>query len=66
VSLLSKPQREALRRILDSGPNAWNVGPRTGGAVARMFQRMVTEGLCTGPPYEITDKGRSALIKGAE
>jgi hypothetical protein len=58
---LTKRQVEALRRIRDRGPGAWCDGDRTGGAVARMFHRMVDAGFCTRAPYTITDKGRETL-----
>lgn len=60
---LTIDQAHALRRIRDLGSMAWceGVRARSGGAVKRMFKRMVDDGLCTGPPYQITTKGRGAL-----
>jgi len=64
---LSKAQKEALERVRDKGPHAWARGKgRAGGAVARMFERMVVAGLVSGPPYEITEAGRAALTRESE
>lgn len=59
---LTKTQIEALIRIRDKGPAAWARGRSgSGGACARMFNRMVILGLVTRPPRELTDRGRAAL-----
>jgi len=34
---------------------------RTGGAHRRMFDRLVAEGICTGPPYYLTAAGAQQL-----
>ncbi len=59
--LLTRQQAEALVRIRDKGPAAWCNGRRAGGAVARMFGRMASLGLCTRAPYRITAPGPSGL-----
>jgi hypothetical protein len=58
---ITHAQMYALKRVRDRGPEAWCVGRRSGGAVAKMFDRMRARGLVTKPPYEITDKGRRVL-----
>lgn len=58
---LTRTQREALIRIRECGPEAWCNGRRAGGAIARMFDRMAERGLCTPPPYTITEEGRRAI-----
>lgn len=64
---LNAKQAAALIRIRDHGSTAWCQGQgRAGGAVSRMFDRMVAAGLCTPPPYTITDKGRQALLTWTE
>jgi hypothetical protein len=61
---LTTTQIDGLRRIRDRGPLAWCEGnSREGGSVSRMFDRMVGQGLCTPPPYEITERGRAALAE---
>jgi hypothetical protein len=61
TQLLTDPQARALRRIRDLGSMAWCDGSRAGGAIARMFNKLVDRGLCTSPPYLITDLGREAV-----
>jgi hypothetical protein len=34
---------------------------RTGGARRRMFDRLVSEGICTGPPFYLTETGLKQL-----
>lgn len=59
---LTLRQAEGLRRIRDSGPEAWAYGRnRAGGAVGRMFDAMSRAGLCTAPPHRITQRGRMLL-----
>ena len=59
---LTKPQLLALLRIRFGGPSAWCDGTksRAGGAISRMFNRLVARGYVTGPPYQLTAKGRQA------
>lgn len=57
---LTAQQAEGLRRIL-RGPEYWCAGGRAGGAIARMFDRMADDGLCTKAPHRITKPGRAAL-----
>ncbi len=57
---LTKSQLDALERLL-RGPEHWCGGKRAGGATARMLNRMVERGFLRGPPYYVTDQGRSAL-----
>jgi hypothetical protein len=61
TQLLTDAQARGLRRIRDLGSMAWCDGYRAGGAIARMFERMVRRGLCTPVPYQITDLGREAV-----
>lgn len=62
--ILTDTQVEGLRRIRDRGSSAWAQGKdRAGGAVSRMFQRLVDAGQCTGPPYEITKAGRMSILE---
>ena len=60
---LTRAQLDGLIRIRNGGSMMWAHGirSRAGGATARMFERMVTMGLCTGPPFEITDAGMTLL-----
>jgi hypothetical protein len=59
---LTRTQIHGLIRIRDRGPLAWCHGlGRAGGAVSRMFERMVAQGLCTRAPHEITSFGRAVL-----
>lgn len=52
----------AIRRVREIGPEAWCDGRgRAGGAVSRMFDRLVAAGLLKGPPYEATPFGIKAL-----
>lgn len=61
-----KNKAEALRRIRDGGAAAWADGKsRAGGAVSRLFDRMVSEGLCTKPPHTITERGTKWLASYA-
>ena len=56
---LTMEQLEALKLARDYGPTA--VVKRNAGARSRMCKRLVAEGLMTGPPFEITLAGRTAL-----
>ena len=58
---LTRAQIAGMRRIRDRGSMAWCEGGRSGGAISRMFYRLVAAGLVSGPPYKITAKGRKAL-----
>lgn len=64
---LTRAKADGLRRIRDSGPYAWCAGHgRGGGAIMRMFDRMARDGLCTKPPYNITEHGRAVLTRYEE
>jgi len=53
---------DGLVRVRDRGSLAWCEGHRrAGGAISRMFERMVTKGLVTDAPHEITEHGRHVL-----
>lgn len=59
---LTVAQADAIRRVRDRGSLAWAAGKgRAGGAVARMFGRLRTDGLVTGPPYAVTEFGNRVL-----
>lgn len=51
-----------MRRLRDN--IGWSRGKRrTGGSIARMFERLADLGFCTDAPFSLTDKGRAALEK---
>lgn len=59
---LTVTQVDGLKRLRDN--IGWSRGKsRMGGSIARMFDRLVQEGLCDGPPYKITDEGRKELTE---
>jgi hypothetical protein len=59
---LKRNHADAMRRILKHGSGAWCKGySRGGGAIARMFGRMVAEGLVRGPPYQVSPYGLRVL-----
>lgn len=59
---LTRKQADGLRRVRDRGPYAWCEGRgRAGGAISRMFARMVPLGLVNSPPHEITVFGIKVL-----
>lgn len=58
--VLTRTMADALQRVHDRGPAAWDEGRgRAGGAVSRMFDRMASFGLVSKPPYFLTEIGRA-------
>lgn len=59
---ITRTMMEALWRVHKRGPESWDAGRgRAGGAVSRMFDRMVAAGLVSKPPYIPTPRGLQAL-----
>lgn len=59
---LTYKHASAIRRVHELGPEAWCEGRgRAGGAVSRMFDRLVAAGLVKGPPYAATPFGIKVL-----
>jgi hypothetical protein len=59
---LTRKQREGMVRIRDRGPYAWAAGQwRSGGAISRMFDRLISAGLVEGPPFKCTAFGLRVL-----
>jgi hypothetical protein len=58
---LTKPMIEVMTLVERYGSGAWCPGGRTGGAVGRMWGRLVKAGYSTEAPYCITAAGRAAL-----
>jgi hypothetical protein len=52
-----------MTAVEQDGPNAWISGnvARKGGAVSRMWDRLVAAGFATPPPHKLTAAGRAAL-----
>lgn len=62
MTVPTKTQLDALDRLAKG--QAWDgVRSRMGGAIRRMFDRMVGYGWITGPPFELTDAGREVQAK---
>lgn len=58
---LTRAQADGLVRIRED-PFRWSaLGSRGGGAIARMYKRLATMGLCTVWPPRLTESGRQAL-----
>jgi hypothetical protein len=59
MTRLSPAQFNYLRRAAAGYAN-WGARANAGGSIRRMVERLVRDGYMSGPPFEITDKGRAA------